>query len=240
VIQRLCPRCRSVLQLEDDTSLVFCWNCGAPQVRLSEELREIAERQIAGEPPPGSATAPAAADPPLPPAQSLWRGAIQCAALAGAVTAALALLSYVLPPIALLSLFWFVAAPIVALGVYATRFGQARITTSFGARLGILCGLSITLATAALSTLHLLLQRFVFHSTTELDTQINVIFTQLRANTEAQSGAASAPFLNLLSLPEFRVGLLLSSLAVFVAMYLAYSALAGSFAGYLRSRSNLR
>jgi hypothetical protein len=44
----------------------------------------------------------------------------------------------------------------------------------------------------------------------------------------------------MLSIPEFRAGLLLSSAALFLVMYLIYSALAGVFAGYLRSRSPAR
>lgn len=232
VIQRLCPRCHSVLHIEDEGSLVYCWNCGAPQVRLSEELLEQAERQLTG-----TEAAAAAANPAPRPAAPVWRGAIRCAALAGAVAAGLTLLSFALPAVALLSWFWAVGAPIVVLGVYASRFRLTRITPGFGARLGVLSGLAIMLSSMTLNTAALLLARFVFHSSARLDSGVATVFSQLRTNMQAQSGAAAAPFLKLLSIPEFRAGLLLSSAALFLAMYLIYSALAGIFAGYLRSRS---
>jgi hypothetical protein len=235
VIDRLCPRCHSVLHVENEGSLVFCWNCGVPQVRLSEELLEQAEHHLAAD-----TNARAAEDLPLRPTAPVWRGAIQCAGLAGAVAAGLTLLSFALPSVVLLSWLWAIGAPIVVLGVYASRFRLTQITPSFGARLGVLCGLAIMLASITLNTIALLLARFVLHASTKIDTNLAAIFTQLRNNAEAQSGAAALPLLNLLSVPEFRIGLLLSSAALFLMLYLIYSALAGVFAGYLRSRSPVR
>ena len=240
VIQRLCPRCHSVLHLEDEGSLVYCWACGAPQVRLSEELLEQAERQLAASD-SNALNATNAAELPAPrPAAPVWRGAIQCAALAGAVAGVLTLISFALPPVALLSWFWAVGAPIVVLGVYASRFRLTRITPGFGARLGVLSALAIMLSCVAINTIALLVARFALHSSAKLDSGLATVFTQLRTNTLAQSGAAAEPFLRTLSIPEFRAGLLLSSAALFLVMYLIYSALAGVFAGYLRSRSAAR
>jgi hypothetical protein len=42
---------------------------------------------------------------------------------------------------------------------------------------------------------------------------------------------------DMLAIPEFRAGILLSSIFFGLVLYLAYSATAGAFAGYLRSRS---
>ena len=84
MIARLCPRCQSVLHREDEGSLVFCWNCGAPQVQLSEELRDQIDKQLAD-----NLAGPSILDSlPLPssPGNSIiWPGAIQCAGLAGVV-----------------------------------------------------------------------------------------------------------------------------------------------------------
>ena len=234
---RICPRCHAVLHREEEGSLVFCWNCGAPQVQLSEELRDQIDQQISAQ---QSAANPSAEPSPQPAAPShaiIWRGAIQTAGLAGAAAGALTLISFSLPPVSLLSFMWFISAPIVVLGVYTSRFRQTRITTGFGARLGLLTGLSILIATTSLNTIALVLERFVFHSTAEIDTQIANVFTQMHTSITEQSGPAAKAALDMLAIPEFRAGLLLTSISIGLAFYLAFSATAGAFAGYLRSRT---
>ena len=233
---RICPRCHAVLHREEEGSLIYCWNCGAPQVQLSEELRDQIDQQISAQ----QAAAHPLAEPLPQPAPSnavIWRGAIQIAGLAGAVAAALALLSFALPPITLLSLFWFVSAPIIALGFYSSRFRKTRITAGFGARLGMLTGLAILIVTSTLNTLALVLERFVFHSTAELDTEIGKMFAQVHANFATQPQQSVKIMSDMLAIPEFRAGILLSSIFVGLTLYLAYSATAGAFAGYLRSRT---
>jgi len=237
VIPRLCSRCHSVLHIEDEGSLVFCWNCGAPQVQLSEELRDQIDQQISAQ--QAATNSPAEPIPlPAPPSNApVWRGAIQCAGLAGAVAAILALLSFALAPIALLSFFWFISAPIIVLGVYSSRFRLTRITTAFGARLGVLTGLAILIATMTLNTIDLTLERFAFHSTAEIDGVLANFFTQLQTNIVTTSGPAAKGALDMLAIPEFRAGIVLFIIASGFTIYLAFSATAGAFAGYLRSRS---
>ena len=237
VIPRICSRCHAVLHREEEGSLVFCWNCGAPQVQLSEELREQIDQQVSAQ---HTAANPSTEPVPQPIAPSnaiVWPGAIQCAGLAGAVAAALALLAFALPLVSLLSFFWFISAPIIVLGVYSSRFRLTRITTGFGARLGLLTGLAILIATATLNTIGLVLERFAFHSTTEIDVQLANLFTQMHTTIAATSGPAAKTALDMLAIPEFRAGILLFSIALCLAFYLAFSAIAGAFAGYLRSRS---
>jgi hypothetical protein len=237
VTPRICSRCHAVLHREDEGTLVYCWNCGAPQVQLSEELRDQIDQQISAQ---QAAANPLAEPIPAlaPPSNAIvWRGAIQCAGLAGALAAAFALLSFALPPITLLSFFWFVAAPIVVLGVYSSRFRKTRITTGFGARLGLLAGLAMVLVTSTFDTIGLVLERFVFHSTAEIDTQVNNLFSQMHANFATQPGPVAKAAIDILAIPEFRAGILLSSIFICLGFYLAYSATAGAFAGYLRSRS---
>jgi hypothetical protein len=237
VTQRICSRCHTVLYREDEGSLVFCWNCGAPQVHLSEELREQIERQIGAQ---QTAADPLAVQLPQPaPATNaiIWQGAIQCAGLAGAVAGALALVSFALPPVALLSFFWVISAPIIVLGVYSSRFRKTRITTGFAARLGMLTGLAILVATMTLNTIGLVFERYIFHSTAELDLQLSNLFSQMRTTITATSGPAAKTALGMLAIPEYRAGILLSSVALCLVIYLVFSATAGAFAGYLRSRS---
>ena len=123
------------------------------------------------------------------------------------------------------------------MGVYSSRFRKTRITAGFGARLGVLTGLAILVVTSTLNTIGLVLERFVFHSTAELDTQIEKLFAQVHTNFATQSPQSVKIMNDMLAIPEFRAGILLSSIFFGLALYLAYSATAGAFAGYLRSRS---
>lgn len=234
---RICSRCHALLHREDEGALVYCWNCGAPQVQLSEELRDQIDQQISAQQAAANPLAEPIPQPTAPSNAIIWRGAIQCAGLAGGIAAVLALLSFALPPITLLSFFWFISAPIVVMGVYSSRFRKTRITAGFGARLGLLTGLAILVVTSTLNTIGLVLERFVFHSTAELDTQIEKLFAQVHANFATQSQQSVKIMNDMLAIPEFRAGILLSSIFFGLVLYLAYSATAGAFAGYLRSRS---
>lgn len=231
-MQRLCPRCRNSVTFEDSSSLVFCGHCGAPQIRLSEELLSQAE---AGQ----EATSEAFPVPLKYDTNSTvdWQGAVRCAALAGAIALLLSAVAIKLEPVSLLALFWAVSAPIVTLGIYAGRFRSTRILPGFGARLGILTGIAVTLGMATVNTVQVLVERFVFHSAAHVDAQMNQLFAQFETNSLQQSGAAAQPILSLLQIPEFRAGFLLASLAFFIAMYLVFSAIGGAFAGYLRAKS---
>ncbi len=236
---RLCPRCQSVLHREDEGSLVYCWNCGAPQVLLSEELRNQIDQQLSAQQVSAQAEAHSTSQPLPQPATNavVWRGAIQCAGLAGAVAALFALVAFAIPPVGLLSFLWFISAPIVILGIYTSRFRQTRVTTGFGARLGLLCGLAILIANSTLNTAGIVLQRFVFHSSSEIDTQLATLFTQMRTTITAEPSPAAKAALDILNVPEFRAGLLLGFIAICLFLYLLFSATAGAFAGYLRSRA---
>ena len=234
---RICSRCHALLHREDEGALVYCWNCGTPQVQLSEELRDQIDQQISAQQAAANPLAQPIPPPTAPSNAIVWRGAIQCAGLAGGIAAALDLLSFALPPITLLSFFWFIAAPIIVMGVYSSRFRKTRITAGFGARLGVLTGLAILVVTSTLNTIGLVLERFVFHSTAELDTQIEKLFAQVHTNFATQSPQSVKIMNDMLAIPEFRAGILLSSIFFGLALYLAYSATAGAFAGYLRSRS---
>jgi hypothetical protein len=237
--ERPCPRCHTPLAPHDAGSVLYCWNCGAPQIRLSEELRLQAEQQRETQTEAASTAqefsdAPLRAiSPALDPAAINWPAAIRVAALAGAIALGLGLLATLVEPIALLSLAWALAAPIVVLGIYSSRNKSTRIRSGFGARLGMLAGLLIATAASAVDVLKLLLMRFAFHRGGVIDSQLTAVYQQFHA---AQANQPPIPFLNEV-IPEFRVGFLLFSFAFGVCIYLAYSTLAGAFGGMLRARS---
>jgi hypothetical protein len=235
VTNRICSRCHTVLHREDEGTLVFCWNCGAAQVQLSEELREQIDLQIAGQTadPATIDTTPA----PTSPTAVVWSGAIQCAGLAGAVAAAFGVLSLVVAPVGLLSVFWVVGAPAFVLIIYSGRFRQTHITAGFGARLGVLSGLAILLATVTILMVRLLLQRFIFHSMGSFDATLGRLFLERQIDFSANYGAAALPMMHWFNTPEFRAGLLILSAAIPGVAYLAFAATAGAVSGYIRSRA---
>jgi len=227
VNERPCPRCRSLLTHPGDSTLVFCWNCGAPQVLLSEDLKTQAE--LIGQP---GALDPTTPPPPTDPTAIVWSGAINLALLAGAVAALLDLASLLLPGLDIFALLWAFGAPIIVLGVYSSRFRTSRIQPVFGARLGLLCGLAIVLASSVVAAGRMLFERLVYHAAGPMPDFV----AQLRTQANTQYGH-DAPFLQYLGIPEFQVGLLFASMAFTIGIYLVLSMAGGAFTGFLRSRA---
>ena len=227
MIHRYCHRCRSLLHAEDEGTLFFCWNCGAPQVTLSEELLEQAEQQIQDA---SASEHPANTTPIADPSAVNWKAAIVIAMMVAGVISAI---SIVLPPFELLA--WL--APSVVLAVYASRHRQTRITGGLGARIGLICGILTSLGVVLITTGQMLIQRYGLHKMSEFETNVNSIILDTKARTLEQSGQAAADFFNLLlTVPEFRVGFFLTSIAMGIAMLLVLSTAGGAFAGFVRSR----
>jgi len=236
VPQHHCPRCHATLPQEHEGYLVFCFNCGAPQIRVSEELLTESQKQRAVL---DSGIAVGMLGNSHPDAV-IWPAAIRYAALAGALAAALTLLSFAVPPVILLAWFWAIGAPVVILGVYSAKMRPPQIRPGFGARLGLLCGLAIAFAMSIINACGLVITRFVFHRAGEIDTQLAALFAQLRTTIQQQNSPAQASVLAWLNIPEDRLGLLLMMSAFVLLLYLGLSALGGAFAALLRSRSQPR
>lgn len=231
---RYCPRCHTTLADEQGGSLVFCFNCGAPQVTVSEELLAEAQKQRA------------VLDSGLvggvlgSQQEVVWPAAVRYAALAGALAAALTLLSFALPSVSLLAWFWAIGAPVVVLGVYNAKIRPTSLRTGFGARLGLLCGLAIFFAMSAINACGLVFARFVLHNAAHIDSELAAFFIQMRTTIQQQGSPAQAPLLAWLNIPEDRLGLLLLMSAFVLVIYLGLSALGGAFAALLRSRTETK
>lgn len=233
---RECPRCHAVLPQEYEGGLLFCSNCGAPQIRVSEDLLLEAQKQRAVL---DSGLAAGLLGDAHPDAV-VWPAAIRYAVLAGALAAALNLLSFAVPPVILLAWFWAIGAPVVVLGIYSSKIRPPKLRPGFGARLGLLCGLAIAFGMSVINAGGLVLARFVFHDATQIDSQLASMFAQLRTTIQQQGGPAQASLLNWLNIPEDRLGLMLIMSAIGLVIYLGLSALGGAFAALLRSRNPSR
>ena len=219
----------------DEGTLIFCTQCGAPQVLLSEELLTQVEAQ--SKPEAGGADAIAG---PRDPRSLAWAGAIRCAALAGAIAAGLACLSIMLPAVTLLTMLWAIISPVVVLGLFQARFPLMPITTGFGARLGVLTGLFVAAALSVVTTAMLLVARFGIHTMGEFDKQWTASLDQLQTRMVAQYGNDVLPLMKMYSLPEFRAGMILGSIAFGVVLLLAITTAGGAFAGFARSRPKVQ
>jgi hypothetical protein len=214
----------------DEGTLVFCSHCGAPQVLLSEELLTQVETQnkVAAD---GTSASRAGRDP----RSQVWAGAIRCAALAGAIAAGFSCLAILLPPIGALTLLWMVVSPVVILGMVQARYPMAPMSTGFGARVGLLTGLSITTAMSIVQATELVVRRVVAggHGMIEFDAQWDGVFKQV----QEQSGASAVPFIQALSVAEFRAGFLLVMLTLGSVFLILITTAGGAFAGFARLRS---
>ncbi|MES2391554.1 MAG: hypothetical protein V4555_07925 [Acidobacteriota bacterium] len=225
--QPLCPRCHAVLHIEDEGALVFCWNCGAPQVRLSEDLITLAEQQRNAFLGQDLLQSTGPADPNPDPSAVVWKSMIRIAAAVCAF--------FVLPSIFLLPLSLLV--PAIVLQLYASRFRKIRIGSALGARVGLICGLFMSLGMSLVSTIGLLLYRFTTDRMSEVDTGFLTRLQHLQQQAAAQGDTPGVDFLTHFTIPEFRVGIVLFTAALGVALFVILSTASGAFAGFVRART---
>lgn len=240
---RLCFRCHGDLPTEATGDLTYCPHCGAPQIFLSEELREQFDQQrLATANPDHNDAEAVSAETVTDPEAVRWPAALQIVALGGGLFALLLLLAFALPSLSVFALLWTLVAPIVLLGAYAARNPRSRVTTRFGARFGLLTGLSIGIAGLVVNALRTLVERFLLRQGPELDQAMTQVFAQVQNQPMQQQLAAQDPanyqqLVALLSVPEYRVGLLLSGGVLVILLYAIYTTVTGAFSGLLRSRS---
>jgi len=125
---------------------------------------------------------------------------------------------------------------VVVIGLFQARFPLVPITTGFGARLGLLTGISIAVVLSVFDTAKLLIARYGIHAMGEVDSQMNANLDQLKTQALAQPGTPMLPWVNVLNIPEFRAGFLLLGVALLIAMLLVVTTAGGAFAGFARSR----
>lgn len=242
---------------------MYCSQCGAPQIFLSDELQaEIAASARAYQERDAAATAaqppqPPETDGPVPPPppvrgwkslramrapgiggpQQAWSVGVGYALLSAGIALGLGLVSLLMPPVSLLMLVWVVSAPMLTVGFFNGRSGVVPPSGSgFGARLGLLTGLLVTFCCGITFTLSLVLTRFVLHDAGTLDAQLAASFAQQRAIVLQRLGSGVQPTLNLFTFPEYRVGMLLAVVAVSALIYLFLSMIAGGVAGIMLRR----
>jgi len=243
---RLCSRCHGDLPAEVSGDLLYCPHCGAPQVILSEELREqFEQQQSAAQNPVGAAEMESVPVESISdPTAIVWSRALQLIALGGALFGLLLLVGLTFPALGVFALLWLLIAPIVLVGVYAARHPQSRITMRFGARFGLLAGLSMGVAGLLICTFRLLVMRFALHQGAAIDQWIASLLAQMQSPEVVKAFGIDKAELqrafDVYNVPEYRAALFLLDATVFVGLYALYATVAGTFSGLLRSRGTAR
>ena len=123
----------------------------------------------------------------------------------------------------------------LTVGLYHGRLRGGRLTPAFAARLGLLTALLTTLSCAIVFVAALVIARYGLHSAV-VDTQIGAALAQIRHNIQVQYGSTGQPVLDMLRVPEFRVGFLLWMCTFSAGIYLLLSTVAAGLAGLLLGR----
>ena len=166
----------------------------------------------------------------------LWRDAIRLIALAAGASAALGLLCPFFGPVLLWGWLWAVVSPIVVLGFLHGRTPDARISTGFGARLGMATGVALGSTMIAVYALDAFVARHL-HRMGEFD--IGMQNAQAQAVSQQAAHATQGPEIaQLMSVPEFRAGSLLATAAFALLLLTVLTTAGGAFSGYARSRKS--
>ena len=152
------------------------------------------------------------------------------------MAAGLTLLATAFPPAILFAWLWAIISPVVVIGLFQHKSPRTPITTSFGARLGLVTGLGIAVVMTVINTVVLLMMRRT-HGMDDFDKQWTALLDQMQKRVVEQQGADALPIVHAFTLPEFRAGMVLAGIAIACTILLFITTAGGAFAGFIRSRS---
>lgn len=211
-----CIRCQADLP---PGGTPFCPECGAPQLRVSED--EIA----------AAAAALVVANVPLPPDLRIiqWPAAISVSLICGVASGVLC--SLLVGGLQFLLVVWTLAGAIGGVVLYSRRFPRAGIGIGVGARIGLLCGLFSASVSTLLTSLVMVAQRYLFGQGHEIDASMNEMVRQAAiVSAQVTPPGQLNPFLEMIQRPEGHAVLLISLMIVLYG-FTVLLALIGGIAG---------
>lgn len=210
-----CIRCHAELP----PGSAYCPACGAPQLRVTEA--EIAAAADA------MASAVVARAPDLRSIQ--WPAAISVSLTCG--TGMGLLCSILFGPLLALLILWSAGGAVAAVALYTRRFPLAGISGGVGMRIGLLTGLFGASVSTLLSSVMLVLERYVFRQGADIDTNLNSAvhyLTQFSAQVTPEG--QPNPILNLIVGPEGHAVLLVIG-AISSFFFMVFFSMVGGAAG---------
>jgi hypothetical protein len=226
-MHEFCHRCGGELSTGDGAS-TFCPHCGSPQIYLQdyEEQTGSPETDTTG------------AVPPPHPKQVEWKTAIRCAALVGGIAAMLGLVASRVQALSPLSWLWTISGSLITLALYQRRRPLAWMDAGVGARIGVVVGLALMACLACSAAIGGVVARYALHDMVGFDALLTSQLQQLHAQIES-SGAGNPELptiLRFVSSPEFRVGFMLSGVAMISGFLIVLSTVSGAVGGLMRMR----
>lgn len=204
----------------------YCGQCGAPQVRVPEELAVS----------PASQTSGAVGQESLSSASSAvalnWRHALPAASTAGFAMA----IASMLPLVSTLFPLWMLAGGWLAVLLYRRRSPLLLMSSTIGGKVGALAGLLGFLFFGVLTSSFLTIETVVLHRGDELRAMLRSLLQQSVANNQ---DARSQMLLQWMQTPEGLTLLVAASMFLFLIAFLLLSTAGGIFAAS-SSRRRLR
>ncbi len=205
---------------------VFCSQCGAPQLYVSEEATAVVVEDASA----GVAVAarPGAVD---------WSAGIPVAAMAGGVALVLYLGGTWMTLLAVLSMVWVLTAGQFAVDQYRRRRPQAVLNAAVGARIGAAAGVMLAVARTAALSLAQWLQRYPMHKGAEMDAQYMQNVRDIEQMMQKVMGAPiPAEQMRWMLSSEYRAWSALGDLALGGVIVLLVAIAGGALAGFLHKR----
>jgi hypothetical protein len=226
-MQEFCHRCHGELPTGEGAS-TFCPHCGSPQIYLQdyEEQTGAPDADTTG------------AVPPPHPKQVEWKTAIRCAALVAGIAAVLGLVASRVQVVSPLSWVWTISGSLITLALYQRRRPLAWMDAGVGARIGLVVGLALMACLACSAAIAGVVARYGLHDMAGFDALLTYQLQQLHAQVE-NTGAGNPELpkiLGFVSSAEFRVGFMLSGVAMVSGFLLVLSTVSGAVGGLLRMR----
>jgi membrane-associated phospholipid phosphatase len=241
--QRVCHSCANILP-ED---AIFCAQCGAPQLVLTEtDAQRVADERV---------TAPMSGAP-LPRVSAAgrirWRPVVHIVAVIALVAGVAAGTASVLPPLSFVATLLVLMGPLIAINFYQRRVPGGPMGAGVGARIGAVLGLMLAAVVVAVDTGGTLVDRYALHHGAQLDQEMNAAFqqkiAQFTASYSANAGANASGdvavhtqqmlqyYLGFVQSPDGHAAMALAGAGMLAVFILGYCVLSGVVLGWLKKK----
>lgn len=207
----LCHRCSATLA----PGVVFCAECGAPQLCVQPAEEQTAAGEGSGEQTPWHAGSRRNS--------VRWQAAI-------AVAAVIALPVGLLSSFLAFSTLWVMAGAVWTIALYRRRV-PGRLSSATGSRIGIVLGLFAAVISTATDAASLLINRYGLHHGAEMDQQYRAAAQEFIDHAIAQNPTTATQipwFFRFCLSPEGHAAFILLSAILWAASMLGFSALGGA------------
>ncbi len=227
--QILCHRCSSVLP----EGSLFCTECGAPQLVLTEtDAQRIADERAAAT--DGGVQLPRTSVMSAM-GRIRWRPVLRITAGMAAAAGVLMGVGNFAPAFGLAAWFLVIASPMLTLNLYQRRVPGAFMDAGIGARIGLAVGVLVGFMVVAADSAAQVILRYPLHQGTKMDAQINELLQKMMTYPAfAANPAQTAQFFHAYQTPDGRAGMALGGGALMACFVLVYCVFSGALRGWVR------